>query len=251
MFNVAFLTDTGLKREHNEDSILVNKEAATFIVADGMGGHEKGEVASRMLVETFLASHHENVPMSFGDDDDTIVPSLSMDDALNGCIEIASGKMIAYANEKQIESTIGTTVVGAKFLTGIQAWAIFHLGDSRAYLFRDNSLLQLTTDHSKHEAMRAKNMPEEEIQKTGKNVITKAVGNFKPYKLDVQYLNTAPGNILLLCSDGVSDLCTRDELLLLMIQYKSNLDFLCTQIKNLVYTRGARDNLSIIAIEIQ
>lgn len=250
MFNVSFLTDTGLKREHNEDAILVNKDAATFIVADGMGGHEKGEVASRILVETFLASEHKNIPMNFGDDDDTIVPSLSMDDLLNDCIEIASDKMIDYANEKQIESTIGTTVVGAKFLISIQAWSIFHLGDSRAYLFRDNSLLQLTTDHSKHEAMRAKNVSEEEIAKTGKNVITKAVGNFKPYKLEIQYLNTQPGNILLLCSDGVSDLCTRDELLLLMIQYKNNLDFLCAQIKNLVYTRGAKDNLSIIAIEI-
>jgi len=251
MFNVAYLSDTGLKREHNEDAILVNKNASTFIVADGMGGHEKGEVASQILIETFLSSiQDKNLHANLTDDDDTIVPSSSIDDELNHCIEIASEKMKAYAKEKEIESVIGTTVVGVKFIHNIQAWILFHLGDSRAYLFQDNSLRQLTVDHSKHEAMRQKNISEEEIRKTGKNVITKAVGNFKPYKLDIQYFHTKPGNIILLCSDGVSDLCTQEELLLLLIQYKQNLDFLCTQIKNLVYSRGAKDNLSVIAIEI-
>ena len=248
MFNVAFLTDVGLKREHNEDAILVNKDMGTFIVADGMGGHEKGEVASKILVDTFLAPPEHNIQANLGNEDDTVVPSFSLDDELNHYIEIASQKMMDYAKSKNIESTIGTTVVGVKYVSNIQAWVLFYLGDSRAYLFNENSLLQLTTDHSKHEAMRAKNISEDEIQKTGKNVITKAVGNFKPYKLDIQYIQTKPGNILLLCSDGVSDLCSRDELLLLVIQYKDNLDFLCTQIKNLVYTRGAKDNLSVIAI---
>jgi len=250
MFNVAFLSDTGLKREHNEDSILINKESGTFIVADGMGGHEKGEVASKILVETFLTVPSSNFHANLGDEDDTVVPSSNIEDELNHCVTLASDKMIAYAKEKNIESVIGTTVVGVKYVPNIQAWAMFHLGDSRAYLFNANSLLQLTTDHSRHEAMRLKNIDEEEIMKTGKNVITKAVGNFKPYTLDIQYIATKPGNILLLCSDGVSDLCTNDELLRLIIQYKHNLDLLCTQVKNLVYTRGAKDNLSIIAIEI-
>jgi protein phosphatase len=250
MFNVAFLTDVGLKREHNEDAILVDKEFASFIVADGMGGHEKGEVASQLLIETFHSAPYNHNYANLGQEDDTIVPSFSIDDELNYCVEVASQKMIDYAEDKKIETIIGTTVVGLKYIPNIQAWVLFHLGDSRAYLFNDNSLLQLTIDHSKHEAMRAKNISEDEIQKTGKNVITKAVGNFKPYKLDIQYITTKPGNILLLCSDGVSDLCTKEELLLLIIQYKSNLEFLCTQIKNLIYTRGAKDNLSVIAIEI-
>jgi len=250
MFDVAFLTDVGLKREHNEDSILVNKQTATFIVADGMGGHEKGEVASKLLIETFSAAPTKNLPANLGDDDDTIVPSLGIDDELNHCIEIATEKMMHYVQEKEIKSTIGTTVVGLKYVTNINAWALFHLGDSRAYQFSNNSILQLSTDHSKYEAMKAKNMSEEEILKTGKNIITKAVGNFKAFKLDIQYVTAKVGDIFLLCSDGVSDLCTNDELLLLIIQYKDNLDFLCTQIKNLVYTRGAKDNLSIIAIQI-
>jgi protein phosphatase len=250
LFNVAFLSDTGLKREHNEDSVLVNKESGTFIVADGMGGHEKGEVASRILVETFLAVPGSNFHANLGTEDDTVVPSSNIDDELNHCVSLASEKLISYTKEKGIESIIGTTIVGIKYIHNIQAWALFHLGDSRAYLFNENSLLQLTTDHSKHEVMRQKNISEEEIQKTGKNMITKAVGNFKPYKLEIQYINAKSGNIILLCSDGVSDLCNKDELLRLTIQYKHDLNLLCTQIKNLIYTRGAKDNLSIIAIEI-
>jgi len=249
MFNVAFLTDVGLKREHNEDSILVDKETATFIVADGMGGHEKGEVASKILVDTFLSVPPHHIQVNLGSEDDTVVPSYSLDNELNHYIDVASQKMMEYAKEKEIETTIGTTIVGVKYVPNIKAWALFHLGDSRAYLFNENSLLQLTTDHSKHEAMRQKNIDEEEIKKTGNNVITKAVGNFKAYALDIQYITAKSGNILLLCSDGVSDLCSKEELLRLIIQYKNNLDFLCTQIKNLVYTRGAKDNLSIIVIE--
>jgi len=251
MFDVAFLTDVGLKREHNEDAVLVDKESATFIVADGMGGHEKGEVASRILVDTFLSNSQQSLQVNLGLEDDTVVPSDSLDDELNEYIRIASQKMIDYVEYKKMSTTIGTTVVGAKFISNIQAWALFHLGDSRAYLFSENSLLQLTIDHSKHEAMRRKNIDEEEIKKTGKNIITKAVGNFRPYKLDLQYIAAKQEDILFLCSDGVSDFCSRDELLLLMIQYKDNLDYLCTQIKNLVYERGAKDNLSIILVKIK
>jgi len=209
MLDVAFLTDSGLKRDHNEDSILVDKKSATFIVADGMGGHKKGEIASKILIDTFLASPPYNAQVNLGQEDDTVVPSYSLEDELNHYIEIASQKMIAYSDENHTDGIMGTTIVGVKYIPNIQAWALFHLGDSRAYLFKDNSLLQLTIDHSKHEAMRQQNIDG---------------------------------------SDGVSDLCSREELLLLIIQYKNNLDFLCTQIKNLVYTRGAKDNLSVIAI---
>jgi protein phosphatase len=250
MFNVVFLTDVGLKRTLNEDAILVDKEKATFIVADGMGGHEKGEVASQLLIETFRIPPMMPIQTLPRDDDSTVVPSLGIEKELNFYIETTTNKIIAYAEEKKISGTMGTTVVGLKYLENIQAWVLFHLGDSRAYLYHDSSLRQLTTDHSKHESMRSNHISEEEIQKMGKNVITKAVGNFKPYTLDIEYITPQDSDILLLCSDGVSDLCTKDELLLLIIQYKNNLDFLCTQIKKLIYARGAKDNLSIIAIEI-
>jgi len=249
MLNIAFITDTGLVRDHNEDSILTDTRTATFIVADGMGGHEKGEIASQIVIDSFVKNYTKPVPMAIGDDD-TVVPSLGVNDKLNYCVKLATEEIYQYAKDKGVEGTIGTTVVGLKYISDIRAWAVFHLGDSRAYLYDKGSLKQLTRDHSKHEEMKKNNFSEEEIQKTGKNVITKAIGNFNPFHLEVQYFMPKSKNIFLLCSDGVTDLCRNDELLRLTIQYKNNLNLLCTQIKNLVYTRGAKDNLSVIAVEI-
>ena len=249
MYNVACLTDVGLVREHNEDTIFVDDKLNLFIVADGMGGHAKGEVASRMLVDSFMDAYSpQNTLIS---DDDTIVPSLGIEDRLNSCIKVATNKIFQYANEQEIEGTIGTTVVGFKYIANMRTWVVFHLGDSRAYLYSEGSLRQLTTDHSKYEEMKKKNLSEDEIEKTGKYMITKAVGNFNAFELDIQYVTPKLKDILLLCSDGVSDLCTNEELLRLIIQYKHNLELLCMQVKNLVYTKGGKDNLSIIAVEIK
>ena len=250
MYNIAFLTDIGLVRDHNEDSILVDENSNLFIVADGMGGHEKGEVASDIVIKSFLNSYNPQLALNINDED-TVVPSLAIDNKLNHCIKIATEDIYQYANEKEIEGTIGTTVVGLKYISDIRAWVLFHLGDSRGYLYRQGSLTQLTVDHSKHEEMKNNNISDEEIEKAGKNVITKAVGNFNTFELDIQYIIPKLKDILLLCSDGVTDLCTNEELLRLIIQYRNNLELLCLQIKNLVYTRGAKDNLSVIAIEIR
>jgi len=250
MYNVSYLTDVGLVRDHNEDAILANEQLHLFIVADGMGGHEKGEIASQIVIQSFL---EEKIPTKLHteDDDATVVPSLGVDVQLNYCVQRATEKIYNYANTKEIEGTIGTTVVGLKYVEQIRAWVLFHLGDSRAYLYSQGSLLQLTVDHSKYEEMKQRNATDEEIEQAGTNVITKAIGNFNAFDLDVQYVTPKCKDIFLLCSDGVTDLCTNDELLRLIIQYKSNLNLLCLQIKNLVYTRGAKDNLSVIAVEIR
>ncbi|MCF6244152.1 MAG: protein phosphatase 2C domain-containing protein [Sulfurovum sp.] len=249
MYNVSFLTDVGLVREHNEDTVLVDTRLHLFLVADGMGGHEKGEIASQILVDSFQNAYSPQNTSEMNDD--TIVPLVGVEDRLNNCIKVATDKIFAYAQEKEIDGTIGTTVVGLKYITYSRTWVIFHLGDSRAYLYRQGSLTQVTTDHSKYEEMKKNNMSEEEIEKTGKNVITKAIGNFNAFELEIDYHAPKIKDIFLLCSDGVSDLCSNEELLRLIIQYKNNLELLCIQIKNLVYTRGAKDNLSVIAIEIR
>jgi len=240
MFNIASLSDRGLKRDNNEDAIYVNNECGTFMVADGMGGHEKGEVASKIAIESFMPIVFGNLKHLPKNEDDTIVPYLQIEDELNECVNTATEKIISYSNNMGINGIMGTTIVGVKYLAYIRAWILFYLGDSRAYHFKNNSLLQLTTDHSQYE----------ENGGSKKNIITKAIGNFAPYKLDIKYFAADPGDILLLCSDGVTDFCSNDELLLLIIRYRFNLNLLCEQIRSLVFARGANDNLSIIAIEI-
>ena len=254
MFDLAFFTDVGLKRKHNEDSMLIDKKTATFIIADGMGGHAKGEIASKVVVESFIDASNKNLSadtVTGIDDEDTLIPSNAIEGILNDNIKKASKQLQIYANEKNIKGTIGSTIVGIKYIISIQAWILFHLGDSRAYLFRSNALRQLTRDHSRYEELKKKNMSEEDIAKSGRNVITKAIGNFSPFPLEIQYITTQKEDILFLCSDGVSDLCTHDELLILFIQYQHNLSLLSAQIKQLVYSRGAGDNLSVILLKIQ
>lgn len=250
MYNVSYLTDVGLVRDHNEDAILVNHEAHLFVVADGMGGHEKGEIASQIVVQSFL---EEKIPFKVqpNNDEATIVPTLGVETQLNYCVKKATEKIYQYTIDKEIEGTMGTTVVGLKYVEEFRAWVLFHLGDSRAYLYSQGALTQLSRDHSKHEEMKKNNASEEEIEQAGKNVITKAIGNFNAFDLDIQYVTPKLKDIFLLCSDGVTDLCSNEELLRMVIQYRKNLDLLCIQIKNLVYTRGAKDNLSVIAIEIR
>ena len=250
MYTVSYITDVGLVRDHNEDAILVNEQLNIFIVADGMGGHEKGEVASNIVIQSFV-EQATPVTLQKKDDDATVIPSLGMDAQLNLCVQKATQRIYHYAKEKEIEGTIGTTVVGLKFVEQIRAWVLFHLGDSRAYLYSQGSLRQLTVDHSKHEEMKQNNASPEEIERAGKNVITKAIGNFNAFDLDIQYVMPKSQDIFLLCSDGVTDLCTNDEILRLIIQYRKNLDLLCLQIKNLVYTRGAKDNFSVILVGIR
>ena len=102
MYNVSFLTDVGLVRDHNEDAILVNKQLHLFIVADGMGGHEKGEVASQLVVKSFL---EEKIPpvVQKKDEDATIVPSLSMDTQLNYCVKKLQKKFITMLKKKRLK----------------------------------------------------------------------------------------------------------------------------------------------------
>jgi len=243
--NVSFLTDRGLKREKNEDAILVNQESATFIVADGMGGHEKGEVASNILIEAFD-------PLSNMDGINEEITISDIESRLNSYIAVATKKMTEFAQKSHIDGIIGTTMVGLKYLPQLNdSWVLFYLGDSRAYHYSDEILKQISIDHSRYEYhQQVSTDSDSKYVTTRKNVVTKAIGNFDPYMLDIKYIKTKKDDILFLCSDGVSDLCTNNELQTLMQKYKGDLDVLSAKIKELVYMRGARDNLSFIIIEI-
>ena len=125
--------------------------------------------------------------------------------------------------------------------------ALFHLGDSRAYRIRNKKIEKLTTDHSKYEQMkRSGKYSEEQLSKVNRNSITKAIGNFKMMPLEINYVELKKEDIYILCSDGISDLTHAKEMLEIIEKNKSSLENALSKIKNLVYERGAKDNLSII-----
>jgi protein phosphatase len=270
MYKTAYLTDKGLKREFNEDALLVADACGLFVVADGMGGHDRGEVASRMVVESFkqILCADEDSTISYcdeGDEDETI-PYFDDDDeeatvvyedsfeqksqlenTLNRVIESATHKIKIYAKEKRISAQMGTTVVGLYKLKNEEEMALFHLGDSRAYRIRDAKIEKLTTDHSKYEQMKQSGKHSEEaLSKVNRNSITKAIGNFKVMPLEISYVDLKEEDIYILCSDGVSDLTHRKELLAIIEKEKNSFTRGVFNIKKLLYERGAKDNLSII-----
>ena len=274
MYKTAYLTDAGLKRKINEDALLVAEACNLFVVADGMGGHDKGEVASRMVVESFkqMLCADEDATISYCDenDDDETVPYFENEEdedatvaynddfekksqleaTLNRVIEISTNKIKTYAKEKVLSGQIGTTVVGLYKLKDEEQMALFHLGDSRAYRIRDTKIEKLTTDHSKYEQMKQSGKyNEEELSKINRNSITKAIGNFKVMPLEINYVELKKEDIFMLCSDGVSDLTHAKELLEMIKEENGNLENVVSNIRKLVYERGAKDNLSIIVFK--
>lgn len=234
--NVAYLCDRGLEREENEDSILVDERENFYLVADGMGGHQKGSVASVMVVDAFRGTAsfmNKEVAKSLGE---KLVKAI-LEEQLNTQVEKATQMLKAYAGTHVILDVMGSTLVGIYKVPHLNKWAIFHLGDSRLYHFSATRLTQLTLDHTS-------------VGNTS-SVISKAVGNFDAMPVELNYISANKGDLFLLCSDGVSDYCHNEELLNLVLKYRSSLPLLAQYIKEFVYERGAKDNLSLVLVEVE
>ncbi|MGZ5280125.1 MAG: Stp1/IreP family PP2C-type Ser/Thr phosphatase [Pseudobdellovibrionaceae bacterium] len=187
-------TDKGLRRDSNQDSYLINKELGLYIVADGMGGHSGGEVASAMAVkgiEEFVAKHHA---------------TMNPRELLTKAYQEASRKIHERAAVEVRLMGMGTTMV----LVYVKGNSVFvgNVGDSRAYLFRKPYYWQLTEDHSLvNEQLRAGIIREDQLATfANKNVITRSVGYEKDVQVDVVQREAVAGDCYLICSDGFSGL---------------------------------------------
>lgn len=190
-----FLTDKGLRRESNQDSCLVDKESGFYVVADGMGGHSGGEVASSLAVAT--------VQETLSDPE---VKQISPREALLKTYENASHRIFDRAAEDSALSGMGTTMVLA-YVRGNSIY-VANVGDSRAYLFRKPHLWQITEDHSLiNEQIRAGLLTDDQARAMiGRNVITRSVGYEREVHPDVIERQLQPGEIYLLCSDGLTSM---------------------------------------------
>jgi PPM family protein phosphatase len=202
-FEVAAITDVGLKRDINQDSVLVDHDLGLFIVADGMGGHRGGEVASALAVETvqeFLREHAADIPQ----------------DPKHWLAESYREASARIHHKSTFESPelmgMGTTMV-VLLVVGTTAY-IANVGDSRAYLFRDPHMWQLTEDHSLiNEQLRAGVIQEDDASNViGRNVITRSVGFERDVNADVITRALEPGELYLLCSDGLSTMLNNDRI---------------------------------------
>jgi protein phosphatase len=241
------LTDVGLRRSHNEDSFCVRDEIGLFMVADGMGGHAAGEVASRTAVEAIeefvrKAQSDPDMTWPFGIDD-----SLSeIENILLSAIKLANQKICVMATEKPELSGMGTTIAGVKFEAGEAC--IFNVGDSRVYRIRPTEIVQLTTDHSwVNEQLRRRMITEEEARThRWKNVITRALGNKSNIEVDLKMIAAEDSDLFLICTDGLSGMLADEVILETFQAHNDNLEDACKELVAQANAAGGHDNITVL-----
>ena len=243
-------SDVGRERAHNEDAILVDSERKLVVLADGMGGYQAGEVASQLAVDVVRddSSHLDISGADLGRIDPDTGISVAMRQ-LRGAIEKANNRICSVARGREELNGMGTTIVAARFYDG--RVGIAHVGDSRCYRMREHKLDQLTRDHSYVQDQLEKGLISEEDAKHSpqKNLITRALGIDAIAEADVQEFRTRPGDLYLLCSDGLSDLVDDEAIQTALSSDKvpgDHIKFLIDKAN----ANGGRDNISVIIVRV-
>jgi PPM family protein phosphatase len=244
------LTDTGRVREHNEDTIGVEPEIGLFVLADGMGGYNAGEVASGIAVKTIVnlvreayqGQHLEGVDRATG----YMRTSIILRDAI-----LRANKIIHQTSKTQPQCEgMGTTVVAALFFDNKIITA--HVGDSRLYRLRGDRFERLTMDHSLLQELvdRGFYSQEEAARSTNKNYVTRALGVESAVEIEIHEHPAEKGDHYLLCSDGLSDMVEDEDIHLTINTFNDNLDTAVKQLVQLSNEHGGRDNISVIVTEV-
>jgi PPM family protein phosphatase len=244
-------TNVGLKRAHNEDSIHLPVDERLAIVADGMGGHASGEVASKMAVDTvveyFKSTADEQLltwpfMVDRGARADTI--------RLVAGIKLANMKIHEHAQRDPGCKGMGTTITAALFLD--DKMVIGHVGDSRIYRLREGEIEQVTEDHSLiNDYIKMKRMTAEEAASwPHKNVIVRALGMKDTVQVDVHTEVPRIGDLFLICSDGLSGMVT-DPQIVELVRREPDLDRACERLIEAANAAGGIDNISIVLARIE
>src|SRR5262245_34111907 len=245
------ITDVGLQRDHNEDTFAVLQEHELFIVADGMGGHRAGDVASRLASESisdfFQRTAGEEVTWPFHFDS-----GLSeSENRLLTAIRLANRQIYEHSLKSHDLRGMGTTVVGALFNPETRKMYVGHVGDSRAYVIRDGQISQLTRDHSLvNDYLKVMpDMPEDQRSELPKNVITRALGMQDSVEVDLLAHDTRLGDTFVLCSDGLSGMISDAEILQVAGQ-NGDLVSACRRLTALANEHGGEDNITAVVVRI-
>ena len=243
-------TNVGMKRSHNEDNYVLIDEDHLYVVADGMGGHASGEVASQMAIDTlrefFRATSADpeatwpyKMDKSRGYEENRLITS----------IKLANLRIYEAAQRDPKLRGMGTTVVGIVVVE--DGVLIAHVGDSRAYRVRDGQLEQLTEDHSLlNDYIKMKRLTEEEIANfPHKNVIVRALGMKESVKVDTQLDKPQPGDIYVLCSDGLCGPATDDEILEIVVKYP-DLKTATQKLIDRANENGGPDNITCVLAKV-
>jgi len=247
----AAATDTGRVRKNNEDAFIVDPALGIFAVADGMGGHASGEVASRLAVESLQdslarAARERDAPLT---EDSTAVLSSPANILING-FRLANQRIYKSSLEKDQYKGMGTTLV-AVYFSGSSS-IVAHVGDSRLYQIRGPAIEQVTEDHSLVWEQYKQGLIAKAALSSSpyKNIVTRALGLQPTVDVAVRDLVTQPGDSFILCSDGLSDLVLDEEMLKVSDEASGDLNRACNLLIRLANQRGGKDNITVLLIQI-
>jgi len=244
------LTDTGKVREHNEDAVSTDLDAGLLVLADGMGGYNAGEVASGIAVKTVMELVGEAARREERTDPDPETGLMRQTIVLRDAISRANKIIHQTAQTTPQCEGMGTTIVAGLFWDN--RISIAHVGDSRIYRYRQGRLQQMTMDHSLLQELvdRGFYSIEEAQRSTNRNYVTRALGVEPLVQVEVQELDAQPGDIWLLCSDGLPDMVEDEEIHLTISTFSANLQTAGQQLVQLSNDHGGRDNISVILAQV-
>ena len=245
VIEIATATHPGMVRSHNEDSISADAATGLAVLADGMGGYNAGEVASGIAVAMISAELKKALVAANGELDVAAAEKLVGEHAVraNNAIFQAAQSQAQYAG-------MGTTLVVA--LWHDNSLVVGHIGDSRLYRFRDSKLEQVTRDHSLlQEQIDSGLITKEQARHSqNKNLVTRAVGIDPEVDAEIHSYPVQTGDIYLLCSDGLNDMVTDEDMELTLASLQANLPLAAAQLVQQANDNGGRDNVSVILVRV-
>jgi serine/threonine protein phosphatase PrpC len=248
---IAGETDKGMKRAHNEDYLYLPDEERLVMVADGMGGHAAGDVASRLAVETIVeffqaTANDQDVTWPFMFDGD----NRRHENRLVTGFKLANLKIFDLSQQQNHTQGMGTTLVAGLFCD--EVLILCHVGDSRIYRIRGNQIKQITEDHSLlNDYIRMKRLKPEDADKfPHKNVIVRALGMKETVAIDTIRESPRLGDVYLFCSDGLSGMID-DAKLLALVRQNNDLDHACEALVEAANANGGVDNITVALARIE
>jgi len=245
-------THVGMKRTHNEDNLCVVAEENLYMVADGMGGHAAGEVASQMAVETIADFFRETSK------DEEVTWPYKMEkgrryeeNRLAAGIKLSNLRIHEMGTQNPDKKGMGTTIV-VLFFAGNNAY-VGHVGDSRIYRLRGEELEQVTEDHSLlNDYIKMKDLTPQEIENfPHKNVIVRALGMKATVQVDVDHEEPEDGDIYMLCSDGLNGMIDDETIRKIMAENREDLEQCCNKLIAAANENGGTDNVTVVCVEVR
>ncbi len=249
-FKHVELTDTGMVREHNEDAISALPDIGLWVLADGMGGYNAGEVASGIAVKTVIDQITEACKLENRQEIESGTGYMRQTIALRDAVARAN-KIIHQTAQSQPQCEgMGTTLVACLFYD--DHISIAHVGDSRLYRVRDNRFEQITMDHSLLQELvdRGFYSQEEAERSTNRNYVTRALGVDLNVEVEIQEVEAQKGDYYLMCSDGLPDMVEDEDIHVTITTFNNDVDTIGEQLIKLTNDNGGRDNVSIVLVRV-